>query len=181
MSGVTLCYHMNDIIISFVTHYNLVKLTHLFLECSSSSSSPKSSSASSSSVHVAAAPPGAPSLHPSSPFTLCKISGNISVCAGCRNKYPKHPNPPDDLCIKHQEWHEYIPSTMQLPSIPCISCCPSTLFTKFITCETVVITDPVYSLCTWSETVVITDLIMYMDILRVTSPHLAYAVKSHNI
>ena len=23
----------------------------------------------------------------SNPFTLCKISGNIKVCAGCRNKY----------------------------------------------------------------------------------------------
>ena len=26
-------------------------------------------------------------------FTLVKISGNISTCAGCRNKYPKHPSP----------------------------------------------------------------------------------------
>ena len=42
----------------------------------------------------------------SHPFTLCKISGNIKVCAGCRNKYPKSPSPPDDLCIKHQEWRE---------------------------------------------------------------------------
>ena len=25
------------------------------------------------------------------PFVLCKISGNISVCAGCRNKYHKNP------------------------------------------------------------------------------------------
>ena len=41
------------------------------------------------------------------PFTLCKISGNISVCSGCRNKYSKNPKPPDDVCIKHQEWHEY--------------------------------------------------------------------------
>lgn len=58
------------------------------------------------------APPAPASLHP---FTLCKISGNISVCAGCRNKYPKNPNPPDDLCIKHQEWREYIPSGSQTP------------------------------------------------------------------
>ena len=43
------------------------------------------------------------------PFTLCKISGNISVCSGCRNKYSKNPKPPDDACIKHQEWHEYTP------------------------------------------------------------------------
>ena len=65
--------------------------------------------------YVASAPAGAPSLHPPTPFTLCKIAGNISVCAGCRNKYPKHPNPPDDLCIKHQEWREYTPSGSQTP------------------------------------------------------------------
>ena len=42
-------------------------------------------------------------LPPPSLYTLCKIAGNISICAGCQNKYPKHPIPPDDLCIKHQE------------------------------------------------------------------------------
>ena len=41
------------------------------------------------------------------PFTLCRISGNIKVCAGCRNRYPKSPSPPNDLCIRHQEWREY--------------------------------------------------------------------------
>ena len=65
--------------------------------------------------YVAASPPGTLSLHPSSPFTLCKVSGNISVCAGCRNKYPKNPIPPDDLCIKHQEWREYTPTGSQTP------------------------------------------------------------------
>ena len=63
--------------------------------------------------YVTPAEPGASNFHPPSPFTLCKIAGNISVCAGCRNKYPKHPNPPDDLCIKHQEWREYTPSGSQ--------------------------------------------------------------------
>ena len=48
---------------------------------------------------AAASPPITSSVPPPSPFTLCKIAGNISVCAGCRNKYPKIP---DDLCIKHQ-------------------------------------------------------------------------------
>lgn len=50
---------------------------------------------------------------PSSPFVLSKITGNISVCAGCRNKYPKNPSPPDNFCIKHQEWREYTPSRTQ--------------------------------------------------------------------
>ena len=54
-------------------------------------------------------------IPPPSPFTLCKISGNISICAGCRNKYSKHPTPPDDLCIRHQEWREYFPTGSQTP------------------------------------------------------------------
>ena len=41
------------------------------------------------------------------PFTRCKIAGNVSVCAGCRNRYPKKPNPPDNLCIQHKEWREF--------------------------------------------------------------------------
>lgn len=41
---------------------------------------------------------------PPCPFVLSKIVGNISVCAGCRNKYPKQPTPPDDRCIRHKEW-----------------------------------------------------------------------------
>ena len=52
---------------------------------------------------------------PSSPFSLCKISGNISVCAGCRNKYNKTASPPDDMCIKHQEWREYTSPGSQTP------------------------------------------------------------------
>ena len=48
------------------------------------------------------------------PFTLCKISGNNKVCAGCRNKYPKSPAPPDDLCVKHPEWRQYIPEGTQI-------------------------------------------------------------------
>ena len=31
------------------------------------------------------------------PFTLCKILGNISTCVGCRNKYTKTALPPDDV------------------------------------------------------------------------------------
>ena len=53
--------------------------------------------------------PSASVYTPPSPFTLCKISGNISVCNSCRDKYPKKSNLPDNLCIKYQEWREYIP------------------------------------------------------------------------
>ena len=63
----------------------------------------------------AASPPVTSTMPPPSPYTLCKIAGNISVCAGCRNKYPKHPSPPEDLCIKHQEWREYTPTGSQTP------------------------------------------------------------------
>lgn len=52
---------------------------------------------------------------PPRPFTLAKIAGNISVCAGCRNKYSKQGTPPDDLCIRHQEWREFVPSGSQTP------------------------------------------------------------------
>ena len=52
---------------------------------------------------------------PPSSFVLCKIAGNVSVCTGCRNKYQKNPLPPDDMCIKHQEWCEYTPSGAQTP------------------------------------------------------------------
>lgn len=55
------------------------------------------------------------SYAPPSPFTLCKISGNISVCAGCWNKYPKKSDPPDDMCIRHQEWREYTPPNSGVP------------------------------------------------------------------
>ena len=48
-----------------------------------------------------------PQYTPPSLFILCKISGNISVCPGCRNKYPKKHDLPDDLSIKHKQWCEY--------------------------------------------------------------------------
>ena len=49
------------------------------------------------------------------PFALCKIAGNISVCAGCQNKYSKQPTPPNDQCIRHQDWREYMPTGSQTP------------------------------------------------------------------
>lgn len=52
---------------------------------------------------------------PSTPFTFCKINGNINVCTGCHNKYNKNPVPPDDMCIRHQEWREYTQPLTQIP------------------------------------------------------------------
>ena len=55
-------------------------------------------------------------IPPNMPFVLCKIEGNISICAGCHNKYKKNSLPPDDdLCIRHQEWREFTPSGSNSP------------------------------------------------------------------
>ena len=45
------------------------------------------------------------------PFTLTLISGNISVCRGCRQRYVKPATPPIDLCIRHKEWQDFIDPT----------------------------------------------------------------------
>ena len=58
-------------------------------------------------------PPYSQSCSPAddlNPFSLCFIKGNISVCIGCKNRYPKNAQPPDDLCICYQEWREFTPS-----------------------------------------------------------------------
>lgn len=41
------------------------------------------------------------------PFTLCFVSGNISVCHGCKQRYVKDAGPPYDLCVKHEEWRTF--------------------------------------------------------------------------
>ena len=53
--------------------------------------------------------PQGPSPSTSEPFQLCFISGNISVCYGCRQKYSKPCQPPNDLCVRHKEWRQYFP------------------------------------------------------------------------
>ena len=49
-------------------------------------------------------------------FVLSFIKGNIFLCFGCKNHYQKNPEQPYDLCVKHQEWRDYVPAgseTMQ--------------------------------------------------------------------
>lgn len=45
------------------------------------------------------------------PFYLVFLSGNISKCSGCNNKYNKPANPPCDLIVQHQEWRFYTPNS----------------------------------------------------------------------
>ena len=49
-------------------------------------------------------PPQALTGTHSEPFMLAFIRGNISVCFGCKQRYPNPINPPGDLCIMHKEW-----------------------------------------------------------------------------
>ena len=59
-------------------------------------------------IHLTPQSPS-PGSETSEPFVLCFISGNISVCYGCRQKYPKPCVPPNDLCVRHKEWREFFP------------------------------------------------------------------------
>ena len=52
--------------------------------------------------------PSALSPQPSSPFELAFIRGNISVCRGCRQRYPKPAFPPMDICVRHKEWQNFV-------------------------------------------------------------------------
>ena len=56
-----------------------------------------------------------PSITLFSPFILCFIKGNISVCIGCHNRYGKSREPPNNLCIKHQEWRQFTPQGLDTP------------------------------------------------------------------
>ena len=49
---------------------------------------------------------------PSNPFTLIFLHGNISVCSGCHQRFPRKPNgefadPPYDMAIQHVEPRMY--------------------------------------------------------------------------
>ena len=50
-----------------------------------------------------------------SPFTLAFIAGNIRVCRGCRQRFIKPPVPPNNLCVRHQEWQEFTPAGTSVP------------------------------------------------------------------
>lgn len=40
---------------------------------------------------------------------LFMVCFNISVCIGCKNRYLKTRQPPQDLCIRHQVWRTFTP------------------------------------------------------------------------
>ena len=42
-------------------------------------------------------------------FNVVFLQGNIKVCQGCHNNYEKSPNPPNNICLQHPEWREFIP------------------------------------------------------------------------
>ena len=90
---------------------------------------------SSSTVNISLPPVGSDSAI--APFTLTFIMGNIRVCRGCRQKFNKPVSPPQDLCVRHQEWQEFTLPGSATPqtrfgnvyyhcNIPCIQArCPS--------------------------------------------------------
>ena len=53
--------------------------------------------------------PVPPPVPDNSIFNVRFIEGNISTCYGCRNKYSKNPQPPDDICLQTEEWREFMP------------------------------------------------------------------------
>ena len=42
-------------------------------------------------------------------FRVHFISGNISVCNGCKKKYGKALGPPFNICLQHEEWRSFTP------------------------------------------------------------------------
>ena len=52
---------------------------------------------------------------PSSFFTLCFISRNISTCFGCKNWFAKKLQPPNDLLIRSQDWREFLSPVTDTP------------------------------------------------------------------
>ena len=52
-------------------------------------------------------PPLPPMAQAATSFILTIITGNITRCAGCGNKYCKPAVPPYDVCVQHREWRSY--------------------------------------------------------------------------
>ena len=46
-------------------------------------------------------------IRTAAPFVLCFIQGNITTCFGCKQKYIKPCLPPEDLCVRHEEWRTF--------------------------------------------------------------------------
>ena len=58
---------------------------------------------------------------PSNPFTLIFLHGNISVCSGCHQRFPRKPNgeyadPPYDMAIQHMEPRMYNSPIIGMPT-----------------------------------------------------------------
>lgn len=49
------------------------------------------------------------------PFSLSYIAGDISACFGCKRKYPKTQVEEEDLCMKHEEWHQRMAPSSSTP------------------------------------------------------------------
>ena len=64
---------------------------------------------------VSASTFASPSAECMQKFFIKFIVGNISVCYGCRNRYPKNPKPPDDICLQTEEWRQFTPAGSLLP------------------------------------------------------------------
>ena len=43
------------------------------------------------------------------PFRVHLITGNISVCHGCKGRYDKKLGPPNNICLQHEEWRTFTP------------------------------------------------------------------------
>ena len=41
------------------------------------------------------------------PFRVHFITGNISVCHGCKGNYDKKLVPPNNICLQHEEWNTF--------------------------------------------------------------------------
>ena len=74
-----------------------------------------------------------PDIDPTSngmyPFRVHFISGNISVCNGCKGRY-RHLGAPYDICLQHEEWRTFTPQGLSQQtrfgnvyyhcSVPCV-------------------------------------------------------------
>ena len=48
-----------------------------------------------------------PTNRGANPFRVHFITGNISICNGCKGKYDKKLGPPNNICLQHEEWRTF--------------------------------------------------------------------------